>query len=190
MLVARKRSLYRSTACRCMSPSLCLTCKLQPRSARSSLWFLLAITCVVGPIRTCCVYSIFFGVLLETNLWSNLREPRKICTAMQPNTLWCSFRFPLNPPKGYFSHTNTHPPARPPTHTQTDTPTPHSPTRAHLRSLQDQLQEQFVTRKGFALSSDAPGELQEASSLFKSALQKAPCLYTEIRFDGTSELGV
>ena len=37
------------------------------------------------------------------------------------------------------------------------------------------LQEQFVTRKGFALSSDAPGELQEASGLFKSALSKARC---------------
>ena len=37
----------------------------------------------------------------------------------------------------------------------------------------DQQQEQFVTRKGFALSSDAPGELQEASGLFKSALSKA-----------------
>lgn len=30
-----------------------------------------------------------------------------------------------------------------------------------------------MTRKGFALSSDAPGELQEASGLFKSALSKA-----------------
>eukprot|EP00435_Cladocopium_sp_Y103_P042207 s3632_g11.t1 len=38
---------------------------------------------------------------------------------------------------------------------------------------EEQLQEQFVTRKGFALSSDAPGELQEASGLFKSALSKA-----------------
>ncbi|CAJ1334907.1 unnamed protein product [Effrenium voratum] len=45
---------------------------------------------------------------------------------------------------------------------------------------EDQLQEQFVTRKGFALSSDAPGELQEASSLFKSALQKVDVTFQNL----------
>eukprot|EP00438_Fugacium_kawagutii_P030934 Skav200081 [mRNA] locus=scaffold4413:118925:128308:- [translate_table: standard] len=49
---------------------------------------------------------------------------------------------------------------------------------------EDQLQEQFVTRKGFALSSDAPGELQEASGLFKSALSKAPTWCPHYRSSG------
>merc|ERR1719463_82808 len=37
---------------------------------------------------------------------------------------------------------------------------------------ESQLQEQFVTRKGFALSADAPGELTESTELFKSSLKK------------------
>lgn len=45
---------------------------------------------------------------------------------------------------------------------------------------EDQLQEQFVTRKGFALSSDAPGELQEASGLFKSALSKVDVTFQNL----------
>merc|ERR1711865_805774 len=36
---------------------------------------------------------------------------------------------------------------------------------------EEQLQEQFVTRKGFALSSDDPGEMIESTELFKSSLK-------------------
>jgi len=43
-----------------------------------------------------------------------------------------------------------------------------------------QLQEQFLTRKGFALSSDNPGELQEASGLFKSALSKVDTTFQNL----------
>jgi magnesium chelatase subunit H len=43
-----------------------------------------------------------------------------------------------------------------------------------------QLQEQFVTRKGFALSSDAPGELTEASNLFKSALSRVDVTFQNL----------
>eukprot|EP00930_Biecheleria_cincta_P083275 TRINITY_DN72881_c0_g1_i1.p1 TRINITY_DN72881_c0_g1~~TRINITY_DN72881_c0_g1_i1.p1 ORF type:complete len:1488 (-),score=365.15 TRINITY_DN72881_c0_g1_i1:600-5000(-) len=43
-----------------------------------------------------------------------------------------------------------------------------------------QLQEQFLTRKGFALSSDAPGELTEASRLFKSALSKVDVTFQNL----------
>lgn len=45
---------------------------------------------------------------------------------------------------------------------------------------EDQLQEQFLTRKGFALSSDAPGELTEASVLFKSALSKVDVTFQNL----------
>merc|ERR1711972_626700 len=37
---------------------------------------------------------------------------------------------------------------------------------------ESQLQEQFTKRKGFALNSDAPGELTESTELFKSSLKK------------------
>merc|ERR1719433_1564704 len=43
-----------------------------------------------------------------------------------------------------------------------------------------QLQEQFLTRKGFALSSDSPGELTEASGLFKSALSKVDVTFQNL----------
>merc|ERR1719361_2656300 len=43
-----------------------------------------------------------------------------------------------------------------------------------------QLQEQFLTRKGFALSSDSPGELTEASDLFKSALSKVDLTFQNL----------
>jgi len=43
-----------------------------------------------------------------------------------------------------------------------------------------QLQEQFVSRKGFALSSDNPGELAEASDLFKSALTKVDLTFQNL----------
>ncbi|OLQ15653.1 Magnesium-chelatase subunit ChlH, chloroplastic [Symbiodinium microadriaticum] len=45
---------------------------------------------------------------------------------------------------------------------------------------EEQLQEQFVTRKGFALSSDAPGELIESSGLFKSALSKVDVTFQNL----------
>eukprot|EP00931_Biecheleriopsis_adriatica_P051723 TRINITY_DN3002_c0_g1_i3.p1 TRINITY_DN3002_c0_g1~~TRINITY_DN3002_c0_g1_i3.p1 ORF type:complete len:1457 (+),score=397.90 TRINITY_DN3002_c0_g1_i3:86-4456(+) len=45
---------------------------------------------------------------------------------------------------------------------------------------EEQLQEQFLTRKGFALSSDAPGELTEASGLFKSALSKVDVTFQNL----------
>jgi len=43
-----------------------------------------------------------------------------------------------------------------------------------------QLQEQFVTRKGFALSSDAPGQLTESSDMFKSALSKVDITFQNL----------
>jgi len=43
-----------------------------------------------------------------------------------------------------------------------------------------QLQEQFLTRKGFALSCDSPGELAEASGLFKSALSKVDTTFQNL----------
>ncbi|CAK0834676.1 unnamed protein product [Prorocentrum cordatum] len=43
-----------------------------------------------------------------------------------------------------------------------------------------QLQEQFLTRKGFALSSDAPGELTESTDLFKSALSKVDVTFQNL----------
>merc|ERR550534_411229 len=43
-----------------------------------------------------------------------------------------------------------------------------------------QLQEQFVTRKGFALNSDSPGELTESSDLFKSALSKVDMTFQNL----------
>lgn len=43
-----------------------------------------------------------------------------------------------------------------------------------------QLQEQFLTRKGFALSSDNPGTLTEASGLFKSALKKVDTTFQNL----------
>jgi len=45
---------------------------------------------------------------------------------------------------------------------------------------EQQLQEQFVTRKGFALSSDNPGELTEASALFKSSLSKVDLTFQNL----------
>mmetsp|Transcript_40108 Transcript_40108/g.95936 ORF Transcript_40108/g.95936 Transcript_40108/m.95936 type:complete len:1488 (-) Transcript_40108:430-4893(-) len=45
---------------------------------------------------------------------------------------------------------------------------------------ESQLQEQFLTRKGFALSSDNPGELTEASGLFKSALSKVDTTFQNL----------
>merc|ERR1719253_791690 len=43
-----------------------------------------------------------------------------------------------------------------------------------------QLQEQFVTRKGFALSPDAPGELTESTELFKSSLSKVDLTFQNL----------
>merc|ERR550534_258757 len=43
-----------------------------------------------------------------------------------------------------------------------------------------QLQEQFLTRKGFALSSDNPGQLTEASGLFRSALSKVDTTFQNL----------
>mmetsp|Transcript_40129 Transcript_40129/g.94449 ORF Transcript_40129/g.94449 Transcript_40129/m.94449 type:complete len:1476 (+) Transcript_40129:167-4594(+) len=43
-----------------------------------------------------------------------------------------------------------------------------------------QLQDQFLTRKGFALSSDNPGELTEASGLFRSALSKVDTTFQNL----------
>eukprot|EP00933_Yihiella_yeosuensis_P049027 TRINITY_DN4559_c0_g1_i1.p1 TRINITY_DN4559_c0_g1~~TRINITY_DN4559_c0_g1_i1.p1 ORF type:complete len:1498 (-),score=377.13 TRINITY_DN4559_c0_g1_i1:221-4714(-) len=45
---------------------------------------------------------------------------------------------------------------------------------------EEQLQEQFTTRKGFALSADTPGELTEASGLFKSALSKVDVTFQNL----------
>merc|ERR1712151_1311896 len=45
---------------------------------------------------------------------------------------------------------------------------------------ESQLQEQFTSRKGFALSSDSPGELTEASDLFKSALGKVDVTFQNL----------
>merc|ERR1711920_643053 len=45
---------------------------------------------------------------------------------------------------------------------------------------ESQLQEQFLTRKGFALSSDAPGELTESAELFKSALSKVDITFQNL----------
>jgi len=45
---------------------------------------------------------------------------------------------------------------------------------------EEQLQEQFVTRKGFALSSDDPGALNEATDLFKSALGKVDMTFQNL----------
>ena len=43
-----------------------------------------------------------------------------------------------------------------------------------------QLQEQFTARKGFALSSDNPGEMAESSDLFKSALAKVDVTFQNL----------
>merc|ERR1712127_1112496 len=45
---------------------------------------------------------------------------------------------------------------------------------------ESQLQEQFLTRKGFALNSDNPGELTESSSLFKSALSQVDTTFQNL----------
>merc|ERR1719253_1216692 len=45
---------------------------------------------------------------------------------------------------------------------------------------EQQLQEQFTARKGFALNSDNPGELQESSGLFKSALSKVDVTFQNL----------
>merc|ERR1719253_1245586 len=45
---------------------------------------------------------------------------------------------------------------------------------------EQQLQEQFISRKGFALNSDNPGELQESSGLFKSALSKVDVTFQNL----------
>jgi len=45
---------------------------------------------------------------------------------------------------------------------------------------EEQLQEQFLTRKGFALSSDNPGALTEASGLFKAALSKVDVTFQNL----------
>merc|ERR1719223_402482 len=45
---------------------------------------------------------------------------------------------------------------------------------------ESQLQEQFLTRKGFALDSDSPGELSEASDLFRSALSKVDTTFQNL----------
>jgi len=42
------------------------------------------------------------------------------------------------------------------------------------------LQEQFTTRKGFALSSDNPGKMSEASALFKSALSRVDVTFQNL----------
>merc|ERR1712187_631305 len=52
---------------------------------------------------------------------------------------------------------------------------------------EQQLQEQFLTRKGFALSSDNPGELTEASDLFKAALGKVDITFQNL---DSSEISV
>eukprot|EP00929_Paragymnodinium_shiwhaense_P075372 TRINITY_DN3852_c0_g1_i1.p1 TRINITY_DN3852_c0_g1~~TRINITY_DN3852_c0_g1_i1.p1 ORF type:complete len:1473 (+),score=434.92 TRINITY_DN3852_c0_g1_i1:77-4495(+) len=45
---------------------------------------------------------------------------------------------------------------------------------------EEALQEQFLTRKGFALSSDRPGELKESSAIFKSALKKVDTTFQNL----------
>jgi magnesium chelatase subunit H len=45
---------------------------------------------------------------------------------------------------------------------------------------EEQLQEQFITRKGFALSSDNPGELTESTDLFKAALSKVDVTFQNL----------
>merc|ERR1712039_589042 len=45
---------------------------------------------------------------------------------------------------------------------------------------ESQLQEQFLTRKGFALNSDSPGELTESSKVFKSALSKVDMTFQNL----------
>jgi magnesium chelatase subunit H len=45
---------------------------------------------------------------------------------------------------------------------------------------ESQLQEQFLTRKGFALSADAPGELTESTELFKSSLKKVDITFQNL----------
>merc|ERR1719297_115604 len=45
---------------------------------------------------------------------------------------------------------------------------------------ESQLQEQFLTRKGFALNSDNPGELTESSGLFKSALSQVDTTFQNL----------
>merc|ERR1711972_1084669 len=45
---------------------------------------------------------------------------------------------------------------------------------------EQQLQEQFTTRKGFALNSDSPGVLTESSNLFKAALSKVDLTFQNL----------
>merc|ERR1712151_360865 len=45
---------------------------------------------------------------------------------------------------------------------------------------ESQLQEQFLTRKGFALSADAPGEPTESTELFKSSLKKVDITFQNL----------
>merc|ERR1712087_411022 len=45
---------------------------------------------------------------------------------------------------------------------------------------EQQLQEQFLSRKGFALNSDNPGQLSDSSNLFKSALSKVDITFQNL----------
>jgi magnesium chelatase subunit H len=42
---------------------------------------------------------------------------------------------------------------------------------------EQQLQEQFTARKGFAFNADRPGQLDQASDIFKSALSRVDCTF-------------
>jgi len=45
---------------------------------------------------------------------------------------------------------------------------------------EQQLQEQFLSRKGFAFNSDAPGQLEQSTDMFKSALKTVDCTFQNL----------
>merc|ERR1719183_1715520 len=45
---------------------------------------------------------------------------------------------------------------------------------------EEQLQEQFLTRKGFAFNADKPGVLDQAADVFKSSLAKVDCTFQNL----------
>merc|ERR1719502_2323007 len=45
---------------------------------------------------------------------------------------------------------------------------------------EQQLQEQFLSRKGFAFNSDRPGEMDESPDMFKSALKTVDCTFQNL----------
>merc|ERR1719453_1260170 len=45
---------------------------------------------------------------------------------------------------------------------------------------EQQLQEQFISRKGFAFNADKPGMMEQAGDIFKSSLQKVDCTFQNL----------